>query len=165
LGDFLTTLISQGKEKREMKKFKTLCIGDTIYRLCEKYDLGKTDKQQVIPIVIIDMALDAKTGNLLINKQSSYHGGDYYSIIIDAAKLNRSYYNFDPQQNTHRKGFYFVNVSDANYIVRRNVINKINGIEKSIPETIKQKRNEILGLRSTFHEILNPSFYPDYAIV
>lgn len=148
-----------------MKTFKTLSIGDVIYRLCDTYELGKPDKTQVHKIIIESLSIDTKNGNLLINQVHPYSGGSYWSIIISSEKLNRTYYRFEPKENAYRSGLYFVNESDANYIVRRAVIRKINDIEKSIPETIKARKTEITDLREAFYEILNPSFHPEYSII
>lgn len=148
-----------------MKTFKELSIGDTIYRLCSKYELGKPDKQQVNKIIVQMISIDKTTGNLLINQTTTYTREQYWDIIVKAEKLNKSYYRFDPEQNTHRAGFYFLNADDANYIVRRAVVAKINEIEKSIPAYIARSKKEIEGLRSTFYEILNPSQHADFQII
>lgn len=147
-----------------MKTFNQLSIGDVIYRLCDNYDLGKPDKAQVTKIKIESLSVDAASGNLLINKVDGRYSDNYWSIVVKVEKLNKSHYRFDPNQNTFRKGFYFINEAEANYIVRRAVIGKINNIEKSIPKHIAQCKNEIETLRATFYEVLNPSFYPEFTI-
>lgn len=148
-----------------MKIFKQLSIGDTIYRMCDQYDLGKPDKMQIYKIKIDSLSIDEKNGNLLINQIHPYSGNSYWSIVVKSEKTNKSYYRSDPEQNTFRKGFYFLNENEINYIVKRTVIKKINSIEKSIPETINSKKKEIEDLRIAFHEILNPTYYPDYNIL
>lgn len=147
------------------KTFKQISIGDTIYQLCDNYDLGKTDKTQVIKVLIKSLSVDEKNGNLLINQINPYSGGSYWSIVVLAEKLNKCYYTFNPETNTYRKGYFFTNEYEANYIVRRTVIRRINAIEKSIPETIKSSKKEIEDLRIAFYEILNPSFHPEYNIL
>lgn len=148
-----------------MKIFKQLSIGDTIYRLCSSYELGNPDKQQVSKIIVECMSVDKNNGNLLINEIITHSRERYWSIIISAEKLNKSYYSFSPKENTFRAGFYFLNIEEANYIVRRAVIAKINKIEKSIPETINKYKKEIEELRLTFYEILNPSQHTDFQII
>lgn len=152
-------------EKSIMKTLKQLSIGDTIYQLCDQYDLGKPDRTQVKPILINSLSVDDKNGNLLINQVHPYSGGSYWSIVVKADKLHKSYYKFEPEQNTHRKGFFFINEQDANYIVKRAVIGKINSIEKSIPSYINKSKKEIEYLRVAFYEILNPSYYPEFKIL
>lgn len=148
-----------------MKTFKNISIGDTIYQLCDAYNLGKPDKEQVIPVVIKSLQVDEKNGNLLINPIVPYSGGAYWSIVVKSEKLNKSYYRFEPEQNSHRKGFFFLNESEANYIVKRAVIKKINSIEQSIPSHVARCKKEIEDLRVSFYEILNPSFHPEFKIL
>lgn len=147
------------------KTFKTISIGDTIYQLCDTYELGNPEKTQVHSILVTSLSIDKDNGNLLINKITTYNGSSYWSIIVKAEKLNRTYYRFEPEQNTHRKGFFFLNAEDANYIVKRAVIKKINTLEKSIPTYIAKCKKDVEGLRSVFHEILNPSYYPEYRVL
>lgn len=136
-----------------------------IYQLCDTYELGNPEKTQVHSILVTSLSIDKENGNLLINKITPYSGSSYWSIVVKAEKLNKAYYRFEPEQNTHRKGFFFLNADEANYIVKRAVIKKIGSIEKSIPNHIAKCKKEVEGLRVTFWEILNPSFHPEYDVL
>lgn len=138
-----------------MKTFKELSIGDTIYRVVESYQLCNPEKQQIEPILI--KWLDLNDGKLRINEFRGYSNTDYLLIISEGFQ-SKTAMEFG-------KRLFFVNKEDANFMVRRAILEKINTLEKSIPTFVKNANDEIELLRSTFYEILNPSTNKDYKIL
>ncbi|MGN6559719.1 MAG: hypothetical protein ACTHJ2_04260 [Candidatus Nitrosocosmicus sp.] len=149
-----------------MKTFADLKINDVIYRLCDKYELGRPDKEQIKAIKINSLSLKKETGDLLINRvDGTYSYDTYYQLVIPVSKVNETSFDFDPTKNPFRRGLYFVNIESANDIVRDTVMGKIKAIEQSIPKLIAEKKGEIENLRCVFHELLNKSHYPEYSVL
>lgn len=145
--------------------FNKLTIGDILYRVCDSYDLGNPEKTQVHKIVIRDIKMGKEGKNIYFNETEGYSNKSH-ALVIPVEKSDTDLFEYIPnEQYPNTKHITFSSPEKANGHVREYVIKKIDEIQVSIPEIVEQKNNEIKRLRSTFHEILNQSFYKEFDIL